>query len=183
MKIVFVFLIILYFTPSADLQAQTSSGELTKNRWVLATDSAPWKGRTHHIAGVFDNKMWVIGGWTIDKNGKEKNLRDVWYSTDGVNWTQATDSTPWRDRHNQTFLDYKDKMWLFGGYRRTGFFEDVWNSSDGVTWTQIAEFSPWGPRDAHTSVVFDNKMWVIGGDAIGIEEHDVWNSSDGILGP
>ena len=47
--------------------------------------SAAWSARYDHTSLVYDNKMWVIGG----EHSSNKN--DVWYSTDGINWEQATD--------------------------------------------------------------------------------------------
>jgi hypothetical protein len=52
------------------------------NNWVQATASAAWSPRIRLTSLIFDNKMWVIGGYN----------NDVWYSTDGANWTLATAS-------------------------------------------------------------------------------------------
>jgi hypothetical protein len=43
--------------------------------WIRATDSAEWVERGWHTSIVFDNKMWVLGGW----NNGSRN--DLWYST------------------------------------------------------------------------------------------------------
>jgi hypothetical protein len=42
---------------------------------------------------VFDGKMWVIGG-----RDYEDERADVWCSSDGVTWTQATDSAAFGPR-------------------------------------------------------------------------------------
>ena len=57
---------------------------------ILATAGADWSARLYHKSVVYDNKMWVIGGGTSGGYGN-----DVWYSTNGVNWTQATASAGW----------------------------------------------------------------------------------------
>ncbi len=54
--------------------------------------------------------MWVMGG-----SGSGKNLNDVWYSTDGINWTEATASAAWSARNDHVVLAYDDKMWVMGG--------------------------------------------------------------------
>jgi hypothetical protein len=53
--------------------------------WIQSASSAPWSGRYGHTSVVFDNKIWVIGGY----NGNNL-LNDIWYSSDGINWTLAT---------------------------------------------------------------------------------------------
>ena len=37
---------------------------------------------------VYDGRMWVIGGHSPANDGQD--LNDVWWSTDGANWTLAT---------------------------------------------------------------------------------------------
>ena len=141
--------------------------------WTQATDSAQWSARYYHTSVVFDNKMWVIGGY----DGGLRN--DVWYSTNGVNWTQATANAQWSGRYYHTSVVFDNKMWVMGGYGPS-YRNDVWYSSDGVNWTQATANAGWSARCFHTSVVFDNKMWVMGGwDASGFR-NDVWYSSDGI---
>jgi hypothetical protein len=126
---------------------------------------------------VFDNKMWVMGG---NRNPPFQYLNDVWYSTDGVNWTQATANAGWSARDGHTLVVFHDTMWMMGGYDASGQKNDVWYSTNGVNWTQATANAGWSVRDGHTSVVFDNKMWVIGGISAGGYRNDVWYSSDGV---
>jgi hypothetical protein len=43
--------------------------------WTCANDSAGWSKRYDHTSVVFDNKMWVLGGYV------ESNIEnDIWYS-------------------------------------------------------------------------------------------------------
>jgi hypothetical protein len=147
--------------------------------WTLATATAPWSERFAHTSFVFDNKIWVIGGWDDDWiNGPYKN--DIWYSSDGINWTLATSSASWSGRYGHTSVVFNDKIWVIGGLDNSGLKNDVWYSSDGVNWTLATDTAPWSERYGHTSVVFDDKIWVIGGwDNSGLK-NDVWYSSDGV---
>ena len=143
--------------------------------WIQATASAGWSARQNHTSVVFDNKIWVIGGW----DGTRKN--DVWYSTDGVNWTQATASAGWTARDNHTSVVYDNKMWVMGGWDQIGAIKnDVWYSTDGINWIQATTNAGWSTRYQHTSVVFDNKIWVMGGGTPASYKNDVWYSSDGV---
>ena len=137
------------------------------DQWFEATDSAGWTARSSHTSVVFDNKMWVIGGY----DGTNR-LKDVWYSSDGTSWTRATSSAGWTARYGHTSVVFDNKMWVIGGNDSSGRRRDVWYSSNGTSWTQATDSAEWTGREKHTSVVFDNKMWVIGGSS----KNDVWYS-------
>ena len=144
------------------------------NNGTLATATAAFSARSFHTSVVFDNKLWVIGGYD---GGSRKN--DVWYSSDGLNWAQATAATPFSARSSHTSIMFDGKLWVIGGFDG-GLRNDVWYSGDGVTWTQATSAAPFSARSYHTSVVFDNKLWVIGGFDGGSDKNDVWYSSDGV---
>jgi len=137
--------------------------------WRQATASAEWSSRQYHTSVVFDNKIWVIGGY----DGSCRN--DVWYSTNGINWICATNSAQWSPRCGHTSVVFDNKMWVIGGYNDNNR-NDVWYSTDGVTWTCATPSAQWPGRFAHTSIIFDNKIWVLGGS----NRNDVWYSSNGV---
>ena len=142
--------------------------------WVQATRNAPWLPRSNHTSLVYDNKMWVIGGFERDSSRRLGRLNDVWYSTDGVNWTQATDDADWTVRYAHTSLVYDNKMWVLGGNNiNDDLLNDAWYSTDGRNWSQVTGSAAWSDRQRHTSLVYDNKMWVLGGDD-GNDKNDVW---------
>ena len=115
---------------------------------------------------------------------------DVWYSSNGKDWTQATAAAPWgmsgSGRAGFTSVVFDNKIWVLGGYGASGFYSDVWYSSNGADWTQAtpaAPAAPWGQRFAHAAVVLDGKIWVLGGEEIsvgGVLRNDIWYSTDGI---
>jgi hypothetical protein len=165
--------------------------------WTKLPD-APWEAR--HSAGwlVHDNKLWVIGG--------DLNLghyqKDVWWSADGINWTQATaNAAPLshgRVLHN--VYSHAGKMWIVGGQTldeaatsgastKPGsvYYDDVWSSTDGITWTLVSSGNAWAPNGmAMGSAVKDGFMWLLGGGAYDTEgnpriyKDDIWKSSDGV---
>ncbi len=146
--------------------------------WIQATGSAQFSGRNGHRSGVFDNKIWVIGG-TSYNNGQFTFLNDVWYSDDGTNWTRATPAAAFPARNNFGFVIFNNKMWVIGGYNYNGMMNDVWYSSDGVTWTRATASAGFSPRTNYQALIFSDKIWVIGGYS-GTYKNDVWYSSDGI---
>ncbi|HEC69511.1 MAG TPA: prepilin-type N-terminal cleavage/methylation domain-containing protein [Candidatus Omnitrophica bacterium] len=150
----------------------TDRTDLYGGGWQEATSSANWPARYAHTSLVYDNKMWVLGGYD-----GSNYLNDVWYSTDGATWTQVTVTSPFTLRSQHTSLVYDNKMWVLGGYDGSNYLNDVWYSTDGATWTQVTVTSPFTLRSQHTSLVYDNKMWVLGGYDGSNYLNDVWNSS------
>jgi len=144
--------------------------------WEQATASAAWTMRGAHTSVVFDDKMLVIGGSYFIGPLVGPN-DDAWYSSDGINWTQATDSAGWTARALHTSAVFDNKIWVLGGVDEEGRRNDVWYSTDGVNWTQATDSAEWIKREGHTSVVFDNKLWVLGGEYRHGDLNDVWYST------
>jgi hypothetical protein len=148
----------------------------TGGNWQLVT-GAPWRGRASQSSIVFDGKMWVIGGVTGNGDPLMEDaefMNDVWYSGDGVSWTQATASAPWAPRCGHASVVYDGKMWVIGGEAAAGDTNDVWCSPDGVNWSVVTEAAPWSPRRFHSCVVHDDKMWLISGEHWAHWYNDVW---------
>jgi PKD repeat protein len=159
--------------------------------WILANASAAFPERTLHSSLVFDNKMWVIGGQKEIGGGMNPvPVNDTWYSTDGVIWTQATDTAAFPPRFDHTSVVYGNRMWVIGGttwvkttpyHTSSKMLNDVWYSTDGKTWTQTTSSAAFSARCWHASEVYKNSMWVISGLNANYEGlHDVWYSTDGI---
>jgi hypothetical protein len=127
-----------------------------------------WSPRRSHTVAVFNNKLWVIGG------ADGTNLKEVWSSPDGINWTpeQLNAAFPGRGAHSTVV--FNNRLWIFGGYNGAGM-ADVWSSTDGITWVP-SPAPTWPARYHHQSAVFDGKMWVFGGLGGG---NDAWWSTDG----
>ncbi|MFS4493102.1 hypothetical protein [Maribacter sp. 2308TA10-17] len=134
--------------------------------WVLVTQNAEWPGRIRHEMIVFDNKLWIIGGF--DSEGP---IGDVWNSEDGVTWNLVTDSAGFGNVSGHSVIVFDDKMWL----TQEGA---VWFSDNGAVWTLASDDGIGQLRIRHTSVVFEDKMWVIGGANEGA--NNVMSSNDGI---
>ncbi len=144
--------------------------------WTCVAESAPWSRRCPG-AVVFDNKIWVIGGW---KNSTGGGLDDVWYSIDGESWTLATAHAGWAARGGHGLAAFDGKIWLVAGWVGGGMRDVRW-STDGVTRTLARYPAPWPGRYYPGFVVFDNKLWVMGGQGEMNDTclNDVWWSTDG----
>jgi hypothetical protein len=147
--------------------------------WSELTSSAQWSARSGHTSLVYNNKIWVLGG-TINQSGTPVNVNDVWWSEDGINWTEATTNAEWGIRTSHASVVYDGKMWVFAGLESsTDYWGDAWYSTDGETWTE-ASSENWGEdRKGHSTLVFDDKMLIIGGAGFN-PFSEIWSSTDGI---
>jgi hypothetical protein len=168
--------------------------------WELANPGkpAPWGPRALHHTLVFKNKIWVIGGQTMPlfAAGEDKLYRDIWASSDGVNWTEVVPEEPFWSARGMIGGNaiFKDRIWILGGGtydtpdRPTrDFYNDVWSSADGMKWECHTRNAPWAPRQYHEVAVFDGKLWVLEGygspdpGRVPAENrNDVWYSEDGV---
>ena len=159
-------------------------------RWECVTEKAAFAGRDGAGALVFQDRMWLLGGW----NPKDKVYfphicnSEVWSSENGADWILETHQAPWEGRHTAGYVVFDGAMWIVGGDGNQGHYQsDVWRSTDGVVWELIHDQVSWGPRVLHYTVVFEDKIWVMGGQTIPqfapeseVFYGDVWCSADGI---
>ncbi len=95
--------------------------------WTQESNSSSWSGRYGHAAVVYDDKIWVMGG-----NNSSGDSKEVWYSTDGINWTQQTSSiVTWDAMKDFGAQVFDGKIWILGGNPRTNKFYTF----DGTTWS------------------------------------------------
>lgn len=144
--------------------------------WTEALSNVPFLKRAGHTMTFFKNKLWIIGGSGGNFSGGVK--KDVWYSSDGLNWEEATPAAQFSKRLNHTTVVFDNKLWVIGGRSQFVFNSDVkndvWYSSDGVNWTDATTSTPFTKRWGHTSAVFKNTIWVIGGDDYDTPKNDLW---------
>lgn len=114
-------------------------GELTNEVWA-SPDGSYWyqkrpgtaifEGRINHTATAFDGKVWVIGGESWDASGKRTFYGDIWYSTNMKYWSKYDGKPPfYKGLQSHESLVYKDKLWVFGGYRPDGSMASILTSN------------------------------------------------------
>jgi hypothetical protein len=184
----------------ASIVAVLSPAQVPAYEWHQVAAKAPFAPRDGAGALVYQNKMWLIGGWNP---GDKKHFpricnNEVWNSSDGQTWTLVKPNTfldqsfdpakDWEGRHTAGYAVFKEKLWIIGGDVNQGHYHnDVWNSSDGKQWTRVIDKVPWGPRALHYTLAFQGKLWVMGGQTVpGLAKadevfyRDMWNSDDGV---
>src|SRR5687767_549883 len=66
--------------------------------WKLVKAHAAWGSRRDPRVVVFAGKLWLFGGGESsgNENVPSRDYRDVWNTSDGINWTKVADTVPWR---------------------------------------------------------------------------------------
>ena len=157
--------------------------------WELLTDSPGWESRDSAGEMVFNDHIWIMGGWFDSFHAPP---RDVWKSKDGNRWIRTRRLAPWIHSDFPMTVVFKNRMWIMGGWfngRLPGHSAGraVWSSTNGNQWQKSNAKAGWSGRLAGAAVAFRGKMWVIGGTEnyyFGDQKslkNDIWSSVDGIV--
>lgn len=92
--------------------------------WTEATPDADFPARGDHTTVSFANRLWVISGYK--GGGASGYLNDVWYSTDGIDWTEASAAAPFSERTGHASAVFDNKLWVIGGTKEGIEKNDVW---------------------------------------------------------
>ncbi len=149
--------------------------------WQLATQQAAFSARDSTAHVVFQNKLWLLGGWTPVR------ANEVWFSDDGFVWTKVAEGAPWKSRNLASAVVHQNRILLLAGAATDGneMLGDVWSSSDGKNWSILTERADWPARAAATAVVYNDRVWLMGGqtnakrDESNVHFADVWTTTDG----
>ena len=149
--------------------------------WQLATQQAAFSARDSTAHVVFQNKLWLLGGWTPIRTN------EVWSSDDGFVWTRVVEAAPWKRRNLASAVVHQNRILLLAGAASDGneALRDVWSSADGKNWSELTGQADWPPRVASTAVVYNERVWLMGGqtnarrDESNVHFSDVWASTDG----
>ncbi|MCJ8328929.1 MAG: galactose oxidase [Lentisphaeria bacterium] len=153
--------------------------------WKLETEAANWEPRDSCAEYVFDNHMWIMGGW-FDR--LEPNPRDVWKSPNGKDWEKVCQEAPWEKSDLPAFCVFQNQMIHMGGRSLPGTecSNEVYATTDGANWNCLTHDAGWRPRLGGAAIEFNGKLWLFGGTASFYEYtdetlmNDIWSSPDGI---
>ncbi len=148
-------------------------------RWEEVVGRSNLPGRIFNGLTVFDNKMWLLGGY----DGKSYH-NDVWNSADGVTWTVVAKNAAWSPRTGSTVAVLEGKMYLIGGGVIDGMTNanpqserEIWSSANGTDWTRVD--TDLQNRAGGFPVVFDDKLWLVGANRDGTFARSSLVSGDG----
>ncbi|MFH6602643.1 kelch repeat-containing protein [Maribacter algicola] len=130
----------------------------------------------NHTSVVFDQKMWVLGGFD---NGEASST--PWESSDGKNWSILIVGS--EERFTPRFFHaatvFEDTLWVAGGVAEGVFASDIWYSDNGGRWNKLDQNMGFTERAEHTFTSYNNMLWIIGGSNNSGKLGDVYASSDG----
>jgi hypothetical protein len=96
--------------------------------WELEIEHAAFPGRYWFGSHVFDNKLWVLGGYSYydDILGApfEGNRKDVWYSEDGIHWFEMAQT--FTERHAPLSWVKGDNLFISSGLNGYFLLNDIW---------------------------------------------------------
>ena len=157
--------------------------------WNLATATANFYSRAFHSMQIFQNKMWIFAGETLDQDDNRLYLDDTWYSTDGINWTLQNNIVSYFPRFRTCSGVIDDKLFIWGGYGKKSegtvqALNDIWYTTNGSVWLLHSQAAPFSERCSMGSLKYKDKYWIIGGsDNFSVQtlnfKNDIWSSSDG----
>lgn len=96
--------------------------------WTKEADTAAFPSRSWFGTAIFDNKMWMLGGWDYFA---QDDVADVWFTEDGIHWEQFVSTAHWTARHAPYVWTARDALWIGAGYYtlHSGLLNDIWRLS------------------------------------------------------
>ena len=179
--------VIAGLTPSGNLNDVWKSADRGVS-WNQTTATAAFSARRFTTAEVLNDALYLMGGFT----GIHPSLNDVWRSTDGVTWTDVTNTTTTSPPRFAGRLSPAsvvlpgsgaggaDELCYIGGFTISAVTpQNVYKSGDGTTWTQLTPVPGFAnDRYNHTAVVLGGDIYVIAGQEGSTIKRDVWKSQD-----
>jgi hypothetical protein len=95
--------------------------------WTQVADLSVngFRPRMLHEAAVYAGRIWVSGGY-VEGLGA---ANDVWYTKDGTEWKQATESADFVGRIGHQMVNFKGRLWILGGTDNQVARNDIWYSN------------------------------------------------------
>lgn len=150
--------------------------------WTLLVADGPWEIRAWPGFLSMNGKLWLFGGAGAWNTTSPYYYRDVWSSTDGLNWKEEIREADFPGRYWFGANVFDNKLWILGGYNyyddlngdlHRGNKNDIWYSADGVKWEQLMA-PTWTHRHAPLSWVLGDNLFVSSGANGYYLLNDVW---------
>ncbi|GGX14257.1 hypothetical protein [Aquimarina muelleri] len=127
--------------------------------WVNETEQAFEKGRGAFGITVYNNEAYILGGLTggDEKNGTPTN--DVWYSTNGKQWSLLR--VNWQARYYPAVAALSNGLYLSGGIGKDGKgINDLNMMNNSKRWSARSGISN---IKGASGLEYQNSLWCIGG--------------------
>ncbi|MDX2130406.1 MAG: hypothetical protein SFU91_15325 [Chloroherpetonaceae bacterium] len=91
---------------------------------------------------------------------------------DGATWETLSEKSTLPERFFYHPIEFKNKLWIFGGETASGEVSGIWNSSDGIHWKEVESTPSFGKRGSSQVVAFHDSLYLF--------NNDIWRSGDGL---
>ena len=134
-----------------------------------------------HTSFIIDNKIYVVGGeFQGECEGEECLNKDIWTSTNGVNWIKEKSNVEFGHRGSTNIVKFKDYIYAIGGSKeipnywyerrsirsaypnlRNANHIDIWRSTNGLDWENVTYDSGLAMSNLYTSnsIVYNNRIY------------------------
>lgn len=123
------------FTPGFSNDVYSS---LDGINWTeVTTNPVIFETRAAHSSVVFDNKIWIIGGYQLITNDitteqEITSFNDIWYSVDGSTWQELAPNDNFTGRFQHATTVFQNKIFITAGFKLgpnpndREYLSDIW---------------------------------------------------------
>ena len=135
---------------------------------------APWAPRQYFGCCVFQDKLFVIGGFS----DLISNNIDVWWTRDCIQWHRIQDA-PWSPIWWQCkAVSFNGKMYVL--LANSSDNNQIWATNNGINWIKMPMNDEFQRRLYFAFITFENKMIIVSGGSQVATHNDIWYSKDGV---
>lgn len=142
----------------------------TGAQWNVVTLNARLPETMALAAASYQGKLWAVGTYM-----------ELFSSSDGLNWTIATDTLP-GPNGTPNLVALPDRLmmitsWLYTAPNR---YQEVWQSTDGINWTQLASSVPFSSWGVTQTAYYNGRVWAFSTNISDNVTPEIWWTTDGI---
>ena len=132
-------------------------------QWVPETENAFSLGRGAFGTTVYNGAAWVIAGLVNGKEGTGTPTNDVWYTTNGTQWSILNKRPNWQERYYPSVAGLTTGLYMAGGIDSNGNgLNDLYKMNIDKNWS--AQPGPaWGDIKVTSGVEYQDALWCVGG--------------------
>jgi len=132
-------------------------------QWARDTENAFSAARGAFGTTVYNGAAWVIAGLINGKEGTGTPTNDVWYSTNGTQWSILNKRPNWQERYYPSVAGLTTGLYMAGGIDQKGSgLSDLNKMNADKNWA-AQPGAPWGDIKVTSGVEYQDSLWCVGG--------------------
>ena len=143
-------------------------------QWTQETGQAFQTGRAAFGTAVYNNMVWTIAGLINGDEQKGTATNEVWYSTNGSQWTKITKTLNWRERYYPAIASLTTGLYMCGGIDESKKgINDLNKMNADKNWS-VLPGAPWQDVKVTSGLEYQDSLWCIGG---GLQQNNRVNAA------